>query len=45
VSRYKETEWSRVEDLARYLELRWLNQYPLISGLALAVVLTLAGGL
>jgi stearoyl-CoA desaturase (delta-9 desaturase) len=45
VSRYKETDWQRVEDLARYPELRWLNRYPLVPGLALAVGLTLAGGL
>jgi stearoyl-CoA desaturase (delta-9 desaturase) len=45
VARYKETDWGRVQDLARYPELRWLNKYPLVPGLGLAVVLFLAGGM
>jgi stearoyl-CoA desaturase (delta-9 desaturase) len=45
VSRYKETDWARVPDLARYPELRWLNKYPLIPALVLAVILVLVGGM
>lgn len=41
---YDETNWDRVADLARFPELRWLNKYHLVPGIALAVGLFLAGG-
>src|SRR4051812_41747139 len=44
VARYKETDWARVQDLARYPELRWLNKYPLVPALVMAGLLFLAGG-
>jgi stearoyl-CoA desaturase (delta-9 desaturase) len=45
VERYKATDWSRVPDLARYPELRWLERHPLVPGLTLAGLLFAAGGL
>jgi stearoyl-CoA desaturase (delta-9 desaturase) len=45
VRRYEETDWARIKDLAPYPELRWLNTYFLVPPIALAVVLTLTGGM
>jgi stearoyl-CoA desaturase (delta-9 desaturase) len=38
------TDHRRVPDLARYPELRWLNSWHAVPGIALAVALFLAGG-
>ncbi len=38
------TKWSRVTDLARFPELRWLNEHYLVPGVTLAVGLFLVGG-
>ena|SRR2546421_832672 len=45
VARYKQTDWARVQDLARYPELRWLDRHALVPGLALAAILAATGGL
>jgi stearoyl-CoA desaturase (delta-9 desaturase) len=42
---YEATDLDRVPDLAKYPELRWLNEHFLVPPIALAVVLFLAGGL
>lgn len=44
-SQHEETELQRVPDLAKYPELRWLDRWHLVPGIALAVGLFLAGGL
>jgi stearoyl-CoA desaturase (delta-9 desaturase) len=44
-SQHEETEMQRVPDLAKYPELRWLDDYHAVPGIALAVALYLAGGL
>ena len=41
---HEETQWDQVKDLAKYPELRWLNRYHLIPGIAYAVVMFLLGG-
>jgi stearoyl-CoA desaturase (delta-9 desaturase) len=41
---YERTEIEKVKDLAKYPELVWLNTWHLVPGIALAVVLFLAGG-
>jgi stearoyl-CoA desaturase (delta-9 desaturase) len=41
---HEETELQRVPDLAKYPELRWLDQYHAVPGVALAVGLYLWGG-
>jgi stearoyl-CoA desaturase (Delta-9 desaturase) len=38
------TEWSRIKDLARFPELRWLNAHYLVPPVALAVLLFALGG-
>jgi len=38
------TDWSRIPDLARYPELRWLDRYDLVVPVALAAGLFLLGG-
>jgi len=40
----EDTEYSRIPDLARYPELRWLNKWHVVPGVALAVGLFLVGG-
>jgi stearoyl-CoA desaturase (Delta-9 desaturase) len=40
----EETDYSRISDMARYPELRWLNNYHVVPGVALAVGLYLVGG-
>lgn len=35
--RYKDTDMNRVRDLARYSELRWLDRWPVLPGVALAL--------
>jgi len=42
---WEETQYDRIPDMARYPELRWLNEHYLVPPVALAVVLTLVGGL
>jgi stearoyl-CoA desaturase (delta-9 desaturase) len=42
---HEETELQRVPDLAKYPELRWLDQWHAVPGVALAVGLYLWGGL
>lgn len=42
---HEETELQRVPDLAKYPELRWLDQWHAVPGVALAVGLFLWGGL
>jgi stearoyl-CoA desaturase (delta-9 desaturase) len=42
--RYEATDWERVQDLARYPELRWLNRWHLIPPILAGVVLWLLGG-
>jgi stearoyl-CoA desaturase (delta-9 desaturase) len=42
---WEETQYDRIPDMARYPELRWLNEHYLVPPIALAVVLTLVGGL
>jgi stearoyl-CoA desaturase (delta-9 desaturase) len=43
-SEYEETDFARVPDLAKFPELRWLNEHYLVPPAALAVGLFLAGG-
>ncbi len=43
-SETEETDYSRVSDLARYPELRWLNRWHVVPAVALAVGLFFAGG-
>jgi stearoyl-CoA desaturase (delta-9 desaturase) len=40
----EDTDYSRISDLARYPELRWLNNWHLVPPVALAVGLWLVGG-
>ena len=40
----EDTDYSRIPDLARYPELRWLNNWHVVPGVALAVGLYLVGG-
>jgi stearoyl-CoA desaturase (delta-9 desaturase) len=42
-SKYDPTDWEAIKDFARYPELRWLNKYHLIPGIALAVLCFFAG--
>jgi stearoyl-CoA desaturase (delta-9 desaturase) len=42
---YDETLYERIPDMAKYPELRWLNEHYLIPPVALAVLLYLVGGL
>jgi stearoyl-CoA desaturase (delta-9 desaturase) len=42
---YEATQWDRIPDLAKYPELRWLNEHYLVPPIALAVGLQLVGGL
>jgi stearoyl-CoA desaturase (Delta-9 desaturase) len=44
-TRYDETKYARIKDLAKYPELVWLNQHYLVPPLALALGLYLVGGL
>jgi stearoyl-CoA desaturase (Delta-9 desaturase) len=41
---YDPTDWDAIKDFARYPELRWLNKYHLVPGIALAVACFLFGG-
>ena len=43
-SKTEETDYSRIADMARYPELRWLNTWHVVPGVALAVGLYLVGG-
>ena len=40
---YNPTDWDAIKDFARYPELRWLNKYHIVPGIALAVVCFLLG--
>ncbi|MGH7788849.1 MAG: acyl-CoA desaturase [Candidatus Binatia bacterium] len=42
---YEATDYDRIQDMAKYPELRWLNEHYLIPPVALAVLLFLTGGL
>ena len=42
-SETEETDFSRISDMARYPELRWLNTWHVVPGVALAVGLYLVG--
>jgi len=41
---YEETDFERIPDMAKYAELRWLNQHYLVPPVALAALLFLVGG-
>ena len=41
---YEETNFDRIADMAKYPELRWLNEHYLVPPVALAVLLFLVGG-
>ena len=43
-SETEETDYSRISDLARYPELRWLNKWHVVPGVVLAVALFFIGG-
>ena len=43
-SETEETDYSRVSDLARYPELRWLNKWHVVPSVVLAVALFFIGG-
>jgi stearoyl-CoA desaturase (delta-9 desaturase) len=43
-SETEETDYSRISDLARYPELRWLNKWHAVPGVVLAVALFFIGG-
>ena len=40
----EETKWKNIQDLTRYPELKWLNKWHLVPGVALGHVLFFAGG-
>ena len=40
----EDTDYSKIADLARYPELRWLNTWHVVPAVALAVILFLVGG-
>ena len=40
---YNPTDWDAIKDFARYPELRWLNKYHIVPGVALAVACFLLG--
>jgi stearoyl-CoA desaturase (Delta-9 desaturase) len=42
---WEETQYDRIPDMARYPELRWLNEHYLVPPVALATLLFLVGGL
>jgi stearoyl-CoA desaturase (delta-9 desaturase) len=41
---YEETDFERIGDMAKYPELRWLNEHYLVPPVALAALLFLVGG-
>ena len=43
-SRYDQTEFSRIQDFARYPELRWLNRFYIVPPLCVLVLLYVLGG-
>jgi stearoyl-CoA desaturase (delta-9 desaturase) len=43
-SETEETDYARISDLSRYPELRWLNKWHAVPGIALAVALFFIGG-
>jgi stearoyl-CoA desaturase (delta-9 desaturase) len=43
-TKYDATDWDAIKDFARYPELRWLNKYHVVPGVALAVVCFLLMG-
>jgi len=42
--KYEPTDWNAIQDFARYPELRFLNEYHMIPGIALAIGCFLLGG-
>ena len=42
---WEETQYDRIPDMAKYPELRWLNEHYLVPPVTLAVLLFLVGGL
>ena len=43
-TRYNQTDWARIKDMASFPELRWLNRWWLLPPVTLAVGLYLLGG-
>ncbi len=43
-SKYDETQWEQIQDLAKYPELRWINRYYLLPGILYAMILFIWGG-
>jgi len=43
-TKHDETDWEAIKDFAKYPELRWLNKYHVVPGVALAVLCWLALG-
>jgi stearoyl-CoA desaturase (delta-9 desaturase) len=41
---HEKTEWNQIQDLAKYPELKWLNQYHLVPGISYAIALFICGG-
>jgi stearoyl-CoA desaturase (delta-9 desaturase) len=41
---YEPTRWEQIPDLAKYPELRWLNRWHLVPGIAMAAALYALGG-
>ncbi len=44
LTKYEETRWDLIPDLAKYRELVWLNRFHLVPPITLAIVLWLVGG-
>jgi stearoyl-CoA desaturase (delta-9 desaturase) len=42
--KYQDTDWKKIQDFAKYPELRWLNEHHLIPPIAMAVLLYLTLG-
>jgi stearoyl-CoA desaturase (delta-9 desaturase) len=43
-SEHVETDWARIQDLARYPELRWLDRYHMVIAILMPVLLLAIGG-
>lgn len=42
--KHKATDWDKIQDFAKYPELRWLNRYHLVPSAVLALTLAAVGG-
>lgn len=42
-TKYDPTDWNAIKDFSKYPELRWLNTYHMVPGIALAVLCFFAG--